>query len=83
MVRYKDELKDKIAEISNQHKEDITINLAGEQLKIFPANSDVHRAIARYLTEQQLEYYVITPKKQRPLKAVLKILFASDSISEL
>ncbi|GIY01520.1 hypothetical protein CEXT_233871 [Caerostris extrusa] len=62
MVRYKDELKNKIAEINNQHKEDIRIKLAGEQLKIFPANSDVHRAIARYLTEQQLEYYVITSK---------------------
>ncbi|GIY91745.1 hypothetical protein CEXT_274001, partial [Caerostris extrusa] len=71
-MRYKDELKDKIAEISNQHKEDIRIKLAGEQLKIFPANSDVHRSIARYLTEQQLKYYVITPKTNARSKAVLK-----------
>ncbi|GIY86088.1 hypothetical protein CEXT_100151 [Caerostris extrusa] len=69
MVRYKDELKEQIAEISNQHKDDIRIKFAGEQLKIFPANSDVHRAIARYLTDQQLEYYVITPKNQRPAQS--------------
>ncbi|GIY12342.1 hypothetical protein CEXT_341231 [Caerostris extrusa] len=85
MVRYKDELKDQVAEISNHHKEDVRIKLASEQLKIFPANSDVHRAVTRYLTEKQLEFYVITPKNQRPLKAVLKglpVSYSSEEIAE-
>ncbi|GIZ01981.1 hypothetical protein CEXT_10081 [Caerostris extrusa] len=36
MVRYTDNLKDQIAEISNQFDEDVRIKLAGEQLKFFP-----------------------------------------------
>ncbi|GIX83484.1 hypothetical protein CEXT_355701 [Caerostris extrusa] len=36
MVRYTDNLKDQIAEISNQFEDDVRIKLAGEQLKIFP-----------------------------------------------
>ncbi|GIY99728.1 hypothetical protein CEXT_661891 [Caerostris extrusa] len=56
MVRFNDDLKEHVAEISNQHKEDVRVKLAGEQLKIFSANSDVHRAVTRYLTEKQLEF---------------------------
>ncbi|GIY32656.1 hypothetical protein CEXT_152571 [Caerostris extrusa] len=51
MVRYTDNLKDQIAEISNQFEDDVRLKLAGEQLKIFPANSDIHRAITKYLTD--------------------------------
>ncbi|GIZ04596.1 hypothetical protein CEXT_214341 [Caerostris extrusa] len=36
MVRYTDNLKDQIAEISNQFEDDVRIKFAGEQLKIFP-----------------------------------------------
>ncbi|GIX95142.1 hypothetical protein CEXT_59981 [Caerostris extrusa] len=36
MVRYTDNLKDQIAEISNQFKDDVRIKIADEQLKIFP-----------------------------------------------
>ncbi|GIX72499.1 hypothetical protein CEXT_240031 [Caerostris extrusa] len=68
MVRYTDNLKEQIAEISNQFEDDVRIKLAGEQLKIFPANSDIHRAITKYLTDGKIEFYVITPKNQRPLK---------------
>ncbi|GIY28621.1 hypothetical protein CEXT_310761 [Caerostris extrusa] len=72
MVKYASNLKDKVAEISLKFKDDIRIKIAGEHLKIFPKDIDNHRAITRYLTETQLEYFVITPKSQRPLKAVLK-----------
>ncbi|GIY83538.1 hypothetical protein CEXT_671721 [Caerostris extrusa] len=65
------------------HKEDVRVKLAGEQLKIFPVNSDVHRAVTRYLTEKKLEFFVITPKNQRPLKAVLKGLPVSYSTAEI
>ncbi|GIX73027.1 hypothetical protein CEXT_305611 [Caerostris extrusa] len=83
MVRYTDNLKDQIAEISNQFEDDVRIKLAGEQLKIFPANSDIHRAITKYLTDGKIEFYVITPKNQRPLKAVLKGLPVSYSADEI
>ncbi|GIX84114.1 nucleic-acid-binding protein from transposon X-element [Caerostris extrusa] len=83
MVRYTDNLKDQIAEISNQFEDDVRIKLAGEQLKIFPANSDLHRAITKYLTHGKIEFYVITPKNQRPLKAVLKGLPVSYSADEI
>ncbi|GIY86890.1 hypothetical protein CEXT_743651 [Caerostris extrusa] len=83
MVRYTDNLKDQIAEISNQFEDDVRIKLAGEQLKIFPANSDIHRAITKYLTVGKIEFYVITPKNQRPLKAVLKGLHVSYSADEI
>ncbi|GIX98514.1 hypothetical protein CEXT_713341, partial [Caerostris extrusa] len=83
MVRFTDGLKEHVAAISNQHKEDVRVKLAGEQLKIFPDNSDVHRAVTRYLTEKQLEFFVITPKNQRPLKAVLKGLPVSYSTAEI
>ncbi|GIX76559.1 hypothetical protein CEXT_614471 [Caerostris extrusa] len=82
MVLYTNNLKDQIAEISNQF-EDVRIKLAGEQLKIFPANSDIHRAITKYLTDGKIEFYVITPKNQRPLKAVLKGLPVSYSADEI
>ncbi|GIY12536.1 hypothetical protein CEXT_82231 [Caerostris extrusa] len=84
MVRYTDNLKDQIAEISNQFEDDVRIKLAGEQLKIFPANSDIHRAITKYLTDGKIEFYVITPKNQRPLKALLKrppVSYSADEIA--
>ncbi|GIX83207.1 hypothetical protein CEXT_80141 [Caerostris extrusa] len=83
MVRYTDNLKDQIAEISNQFEDDVRIKLAGEQLKIFPANSDIHRAITKYFTDGKIEFYVITPKNQRPLKAVLKGVPVSYSADEI
>ncbi|GIY20268.1 hypothetical protein CEXT_606411 [Caerostris extrusa] len=83
MVRFNDGLKEHVAAISNQHKEDVRVKLAGEQLKIFPVNSDVHRAVTRYLTEKKLEFFVITPKNQRPLKAVLKGLPVSYSTAKI
>ncbi|GIZ02125.1 hypothetical protein CEXT_568991 [Caerostris extrusa] len=83
MVRFNDGLKEQVAASSNQHKEDVRVKLAGEQLKIFPVNSDVHRAVTRYLTEKKLEFFVITPKNQRPLKAVLKGLPVSYSTAEI
>ncbi|GIY55190.1 hypothetical protein CEXT_373221 [Caerostris extrusa] len=83
MVRHTDNLKDQIAEISNQF-EDVRIKLAGEQLKIFPANSDIHRDNTKYLTDGKIEFSVITPKNQRrPLKAVLKGLPVSYSADEI
>ncbi|GIY84086.1 PUB domain-containing protein [Caerostris extrusa] len=83
MVRYTDNLKNQIAEISNQFEDDVRIKLAGEQLKIFPANSDIHRDITKYLTDGKIEFYVITPKNQRPLKAVLKGLPVSYFADEI
>ncbi|GIY46073.1 nucleic-acid-binding protein from transposon X-element [Caerostris extrusa] len=83
MVRYTDNLKDQIAEISNQFEDDVRIMLTGEQMKIFPANSDIHRDITKYLTDGENEFYVITPKNQRPLKAVLKGLPVSYSADEI
>ncbi|GIY87383.1 hypothetical protein CEXT_809781 [Caerostris extrusa] len=55
----------------------------GEQLKIFPANSDIHRAITKYLTDGKIEFYVITPKNQRPLKAVLKASLSAIPLMRL
>ncbi|GIX83409.1 hypothetical protein CEXT_657491 [Caerostris extrusa] len=58
MVKYASNLKDKVAEISLKFKDDIRIKIAGEHLKIFPKDIDNHRAITRYLTETQLEYFL-------------------------
>ncbi|GIY87847.1 hypothetical protein CEXT_689821 [Caerostris extrusa] len=74
MVRFNDGLKEHVAAISNR----IRVKLAGEQLKIFPVNSDVHRAVTRYLTEKKLEFFVITPKK-----SMLKGLPVSYSTAEI
>ncbi|GIX94728.1 hypothetical protein CEXT_590261 [Caerostris extrusa] len=62
MVRFNDDVKEHVSEISNQHKGGRAVKFAGERLKFFPATSDVHRAVTRYLTEKHLEFYVITPK---------------------
>ncbi|GIX71813.1 hypothetical protein CEXT_36821 [Caerostris extrusa] len=83
MVRYTENLKGQIAEISDQFEDDVRIKLAGEQLKIFPRNSDIHRAITKYLTDGKIEFYVITAKNQHPLTAVLKNLPVSYSADEI
>ncbi|GIY24237.1 hypothetical protein CEXT_671 [Caerostris extrusa] len=62
MVRFNDGLKEHVAAISNQHKEDVRVKLAGEQLKIFPVNSDVHRAVTRYLTEKSWNFLLLHRK---------------------
>ncbi|GIY20779.1 hypothetical protein CEXT_70841 [Caerostris extrusa] len=71
MVRYKDELKDKIAEISNQHKEDIRIKLPASSLKssqqtlmCTEPSPDISRNNSSNTTSSLIN--------QRPLKAVLK-----------
>ncbi|GIY83484.1 hypothetical protein CEXT_54621 [Caerostris extrusa] len=69
MVKYTNNFKDEIAEISLKFKDDTRIKIAGEHLKIFPKDIDKHRAITRYLNESKPEYFVITSKSQRPLKA--------------
>ncbi|GIX93593.1 hypothetical protein CEXT_366731, partial [Caerostris extrusa] len=83
MVKYANNLKVKIAEISLKFKDDIRIKIAGEHLKIFPKDIDNHRAITRYLNESKLEYFVITPKSQRPLKAVLKGIPLDYTVEEI
>ncbi|GIY44176.1 hypothetical protein CEXT_811481 [Caerostris extrusa] len=83
MVKYSDSLKGLIAEISKKFHDEVRIKLAGEHLKIFPNNSDNHRLITNYLKNSQTEYYVITPKNLRPLKAVLKGLPVSYNVDEI
>ncbi|GIY71438.1 hypothetical protein CEXT_377301 [Caerostris extrusa] len=83
MVKYSDSLKGLIAEISKKFHDEVRIKLAGEHLKIFPNNSDNHRLITNYLKNSQTEYYVITPKNLRPLKAVLKGLPVSYNADEI
>ncbi|GIY06375.1 hypothetical protein CEXT_365221 [Caerostris extrusa] len=54
MVKYANNLKEKIAEISQKFKDDIRIKIAEKHLKIFPKNSDNLRAITKYLNECKL-----------------------------
>ncbi|GIX88018.1 RNA-directed DNA polymerase from mobile element jockey [Caerostris extrusa] len=72
MVRNCGKLKTVVADISKNFENKIRIKLAGEHIKIFPGDSDQHRDITKYLALNKLEYFVITPKSLRPLKAVLK-----------
>ncbi|GIX71129.1 hypothetical protein CEXT_486771 [Caerostris extrusa] len=67
-----DNLKTKLADINTEFKGDVKIKLAGEYLKIFPKYIVQHRLITVFLRATNTEFFVITPKNQRPLKAVLK-----------
>ncbi|GIX77969.1 hypothetical protein CEXT_493541 [Caerostris extrusa] len=59
------------------------ITLSGEMLNMFPVDAQHHRAIIQYLREKNIEFIVITPKSERPLKVVLKDRHHNTPIEEI
>ncbi|GIY51209.1 hypothetical protein CEXT_261111 [Caerostris extrusa] len=72
MVKPGDNLKTKLADINTAFKGDVQIKIAGKYLKIFHKDIAQHRLIIAFLRATNTEFFVITPKNQRRLKAVLK-----------
>ncbi|KAF8776792.1 Nucleic-acid-binding protein transposon like protein [Argiope bruennichi] len=46
--------------------------LGGPYIKIFVNSDDEHRKLTKFLKENNLDYFVITPRSSRPIKVVIR-----------
>ncbi|GIY60502.1 hypothetical protein CDAR_181672 [Caerostris darwini] len=84
IVRQIDNVKEQLKTIHNNINDDsIKINLSGELIKIYTNSDDNHRNITTMLKAHKYNYFVITPKSERPIKTVLKGLPKSTTTDEI
>lgn len=62
---------------------ELTIRLSGENFKITPKNIGQHRLVIKKLNEMKVDYYIITPRNERPLKVVIKGLHKNTPVKDI
>ncbi|GIY71393.1 RNA-directed DNA polymerase from mobile element jockey [Caerostris extrusa] len=84
IIRQNDNVKEQLKTMHyNINDDSIKINLSGELIKVYPNSDDNHRNITTMLKAHKYDYFVITPKSKRPIKAVLKGLPKSTTTDKI
>ncbi|GIY30599.1 uncharacterized protein CEXT_416001 [Caerostris extrusa] len=82
MVRRAENIKEQLKPIKDSFK-DIKITLSGELFKIFAKDSDEHRNVTKFLQNNKMDFYLITPRNERPIKAVIEGLPRNTPAEEI
>ncbi|GIX77612.1 hypothetical protein CEXT_694941 [Caerostris extrusa] len=73
MIRQSHNIKNQLKTINESFPE-IKITLSGELLKIYSKDSGEHRKITQFLKNYKMDFFLLTPRNERSLKAVVKEL---------
>ncbi|GIX72366.1 hypothetical protein CEXT_590731 [Caerostris extrusa] len=82
MVHRAENIKEQLKPIKDSFK-DIKITLSGELFKIFAKDSDEHCNVTKFLQINKMDFYLITPRNERPIKAVIKDLPRNTPVDEI
>ncbi|GBM41396.1 hypothetical protein AVEN_62689-1 [Araneus ventricosus] len=82
MIKNKNNYIEILLKLNSEFGE-VDASLANEYIKIYPGTVERHRDMQKFCRAQKIDFYVIRPQNERPLKVVIKGIHPDTDIEEV